>query len=97
MQHNYLLNTLVLKTNKLRRLQEQVQKVDENKAVKRSVGTDVRFFIEELPDEAGQAAARDVMSVVWRIPNDICGNNTNQSYLYPSQPSLTKALKETNI
>ena len=66
MQHNCLLNTLVLKTNKLRRLQEQVQKVDENKAVKRSVGTDKRFFIEELPDEAGQAAARDVMSVVCR-------------------------------
>jgi len=36
--------------------------------------------MEELPYEAGQAAAREVMSVICRIPNDICGNDTNQSY-----------------
>ena len=79
-QHNYLLDTLVLKTNKLRRLKEQVQKVDENKEVKRSGRTDKRSFVEELPDEAGQAAVREVMSAVWRITHDICGNNANQSY-----------------
>lgn len=68
----------LLKT-KSPRLQEQVQKKAYNhkdKEVKRSTRTDRRSYIEELADEAGQAAARGEMSVVYKIIKCICGNNT---------------------
>ena len=72
---NKLLNT------KSPRLQHQIQKAFKNKdkKVMKSARSGKRCFVEELADEAEQAAVRGEMSVaiVYKITKLNCGNSTN--------------------
>ena len=74
---NKLLNT------KSPRLQHQIQKAFKNKdkKVMKSARSGKGCYVEELADEAEQAAVRGEMSVaiVYKITKLNCGNNTNYS------------------
>ena len=66
---------------KSKRIQEQVEaeyKI-KDKEVKKSARADKRTYIEEMAQEAEQAAIRGEMSTVYKITKQLCGSYANKS------------------
>ena len=68
-------------STKSSRLQQQVQEAykGKDKEVKKSARSDRRSCVEWLAAEAECAAARDELSIVYKITKRLCDNYTNQS------------------